>query len=116
MTALSKLGLGAWAFGGVGWGPQDDRDSIAAIHRAVELDVGWIDTAAIYGAGHSERLVGRALAEIAEADRPLIFTKGGLRLDQGAEQPRRDLTPASLIAECEDSLRRLGLEQIDVYQ
>jgi aryl-alcohol dehydrogenase-like predicted oxidoreductase len=114
--SVSSVGLGAWAFGGVGWGPQDDRDSIAAIHRAVELGVGWIDTAAIYGAGHSERLVGRALAEIAEADRPLVFTKGGLRLDEGAEQPRRDLTPASLIAECEQSLGRLGVEQIDVYQ
>jgi aryl-alcohol dehydrogenase-like predicted oxidoreductase len=116
LPALSRVGLGAWAFGGVGWGPQDDRDSIAAIHRAVELGVGWIDTAAIYGAGHSERLVGRALAGIAESDRPRVFTKGGLRLDEGAEQPRRDLTPASLIAECEQSLRRLGLERIDVYQ
>jgi aryl-alcohol dehydrogenase-like predicted oxidoreductase len=111
-----RVGLGAWAFGGVGWGPQDDRDSIAAIRRAVELGVDWIDTAAIYGAGHSERLLGRALAQIAEADRPLVFTKCGLRLDEDAEQPRRDLTPASLIAECEQSLRRLGLERIDVYQ
>jgi len=113
---LSSVGLGAWAFGGVGWGHQDDRDSIAAIHRAVELGVDWIDTAAIYGTGHSERLVGQALATITEADRPLVFTKGGLRLDEGAEQPRRDLTPASLIDECEQSLRRLGLERIDVYQ
>jgi aryl-alcohol dehydrogenase-like predicted oxidoreductase len=116
LSELSSVGLGAWAFGGVGWGHQDDRDSIAAIHRAVELGVDWVDTAAIYGAGHSERLVGRALAQIAEADRPLVFTKCGLRLEEGAAQPRRDLTPASLIAECEQSLRRLGLERIDVYQ
>ena len=116
VESLSRVGLGAWAFGGVGWGHQDDRDSIATIHRAVELGVGWIDTAAIYGTGHSERLVGRALAEIAESDRPLVLTKGGLRLDEGAKQPRRDLSRASLTAECEQSLRRLGLERIDVYQ
>jgi aryl-alcohol dehydrogenase-like predicted oxidoreductase len=116
MTALSKLGLGAWAFGGVGWGPQDDRDSIAAIHRAVELGVNWIDTAAGYGAGHAELIVGRAISELASSDRPFIFTKAGLGIDPDTGGTYRDLSPASLRTECEASLKRLGLDRIDLYQ
>src|SRR5688572_14927392 len=78
-TPLSTVGLGAWAIGGQGWqdawGSQDDNDSIAAIRRAVELGVNWIDTAPVYGHGHSEEVVGRALAGLPEGDRPLVFTK-----------------------------------------
>jgi aryl-alcohol dehydrogenase-like predicted oxidoreductase len=114
--ALSRIGLGAWAFGGVGWGPQDDRDSIAAIHRAVELGVNWIDTAAIYGGGHAELIVGQAISELACSDRPFIFTKAGLGIHPDTGKTYRDLSPASLRTECEASLKRLGLERIDLYQ
>jgi aryl-alcohol dehydrogenase-like predicted oxidoreductase len=114
--ALSRVGLGAWAFGGVGWGPQDDRDSIAAIHHAVELGVNWIDTAAVYGEGHSETVVGEALAALPEAERPLIFTKSGLRIDADSGKTYRDLSPASLRVECDESLKRLRLQRIDLYQ
>jgi len=113
---LSRLGLGAWAFGGVGWGPQDDCDSIAAIHRAVELGVNWIDTAAIYGGGHAELIVGQAISELACSDRPFIFTKAGLGIDPDTGKTYRDLSPASLRTECEASLKRLGLDRIDLYQ
>jgi aryl-alcohol dehydrogenase-like predicted oxidoreductase len=113
---LSRLGLGAWAFGRTGWGAQHDHNSRAAILRAVELGVTWIDTAAVYGDGHSERIVGRTLAELSESDRPLIFTKGGVRIDRSSGTTFRDLRPASLRHECEASLRRLGVERIDVYQ
>jgi aryl-alcohol dehydrogenase-like predicted oxidoreductase len=116
MTALSRLGLGAWAFGGVGWGPQDDRDSIATIYRAVELGVDWIDTAAVYGGGHSETVVGMALANLPEAERPLVFTKAGMRIDPVSGATYRDLSPNSLRAECDASLRRLRVERIDLYQ
>src|SRR3990170_9041232 len=82
---LSTVGFGAWAAGGggwaFGWGPQDDADSIAAIRHAVARGVGWIDTAAVYGYGHSEEVVGRALADIPASERPLVFTKCGLLWD-----------------------------------
>jgi aryl-alcohol dehydrogenase-like predicted oxidoreductase len=113
---LSRIGLGAWAFGGVGWGPQDDRDSIAAIHRAVELGVNWIDTAAVYGGGHAELVVGKALSDLACAERPLVFTKAGVHIDPDTGKTYRDLSPTSLRAECEASLKRLGVEHIDLYQ
>ncbi len=113
---LSRVGLGTWAFGGVGWGPQDDRDSIAAIHRAVELGVNWIDTAAIYGGGHAELVVGKAISDLACAERPLIFTKAGLGIDPSTGETYRDLSPTSLRTECEASLKRLGLGCIDLYQ
>src|SRR5262245_38640038 len=81
--ALTTVGLGAWAMGGLGWehawGAQDDRDSIATVHAAVELGVNWIDTAPVYGHGHSEEVVGRALAGLPEQGRPLVFTKCGVR-------------------------------------
>jgi aryl-alcohol dehydrogenase-like predicted oxidoreductase len=112
----SRLGLGAWAFGRTGWGRQDDRDSRAAILRAVELGVTWIDTAAVYGRGHSEELVGMTLRELSEPDRPQVFTKGGLRIDPSSGDTFRDLSPASLRQECEASLRRLGVDRIDLYQ
>jgi aryl-alcohol dehydrogenase-like predicted oxidoreductase len=113
--ALSRIGLGTWAFGRVAWGPQDDRDSIAAILRAVELGINWIDTGAAYGGGHAERIVGRALAQLSPRERPLVFTKGGVRID-AAGRTYRDLSPGSLRSECEASLSRLEVEQIDLYQ
>jgi aryl-alcohol dehydrogenase-like predicted oxidoreductase len=116
LPTLSRVGLGAWAFGGVGWGPQDDEDSIATIHHAVARGVDWIDTAAVYGNGHAERIVGRALAELAPGERPLVFTKAGIRIDPSTGSTHRDLSPASLRSECEASLRRLGVERLDLLQ
>ena len=115
---ITPVGYGSWAIGGsgwqFGWGKQDDNDSIAAIHRALELGVDWIDTAAVYGTGHSEEIVSRALA-IWGGLPPYVFTKCGLRWDARG-QTRRDLTAASIRQECEDSLRRLKVEAIDLYQ
>jgi aryl-alcohol dehydrogenase-like predicted oxidoreductase len=116
LPPLSRVGLGAWAFGGVGWGSQDDADSIATIAHAVERGVSWIDTAAVYGNGHAERIVGRALAALAPEERPLVFTKAGIRIDPASGSTYRDLTAASLRAECEESLRRLGAERLDLLQ
>lgn len=116
LPALSRLGLGAWAFGGVGWGPQDDRDSTAAIARAGELGINWIDTAAVYGGGHAESVVGAALSALPAGERPLVFTKGGVRIDAQTGKTYRDLTPASLRLECDASLQRLRVDRIDVYQ
>jgi aryl-alcohol dehydrogenase-like predicted oxidoreductase len=118
---ISTVGLGAWAIGGEwahGWGPQDDGASIAAIRQAVDLGVNWIDTAAIYGLGHSEEVVGRALREIPLDDRPYVFTKCGLIADRFRpfEEPRRNLRPFVIRLEVEASLARLGVEQIDLYQ
>jgi len=115
-TSLSRLGLGAWAFGGVGWGTQDDSDSIAAIHRAVELGVNWIDTAPVYGNGHAEDVVGSALAALDVGERPRVFTKAGVLIDPVSGRTYRDLTPQSLRTECEASLARLKLDCIDLYQ
>jgi aryl-alcohol dehydrogenase-like predicted oxidoreductase len=115
MPALSRVGLGAWVFGGVGWGPQADADSLATIAEAVTRGVDWIDTAAVYGGGHAERIVGEALAALPAGERPLVFTKGGIRIDE-AGATYRDLSPASLRSECEGSLDRLGVERIDLYQ
>lgn len=119
---ITRVGFGAWAAGGGGWafswGPQDDNDSVAAIRRAVEAGVNWVDTAAAYGLGHSEEVVARALRAVPEADRPFIFTKCGLRWDDArpAEPARRVGSPASLRLELEASLKRLEVERIDLYQ
>ncbi|MDB6114074.1 MAG: yhdN1 [Lacunisphaera sp.] len=115
---ITPVGFGSWAIGGAGWqfgwGKQNDDESVAAIHRALELGVNWIDTAAVYGLGHSEEIVARALATW-EGPRPYVFTKCGLRWDaQG--QTRRVLDAASIRVECEDSLRRLKVDTIDLYQ
>lgn len=119
---LSTVGFGAWAAGGggwaFGWGPQDDAESIASIRHAVEQGINWIDTAAVYGLGHSEQVVRRALEGVPAADRPYVFTKCGLVWDESHPEapPRQVLRPESIRAECEASLRRLGLERIDLYQ
>ena len=119
---ITRVGFGAWATGGggwsFGWGPQDDNESIAAMTRAVELGVNWIDTAAIYGLGHSEEVVGRALKKFSPGDRPLVFTKCGMVWDPSdrMKEPVRSLSPDSIRKECEASLRRLGVERIDLYQ
>jgi aryl-alcohol dehydrogenase-like predicted oxidoreductase len=115
---ITPVGFGAWAIGGSGWefawGAQDDKASIAAIHRALELGVNWIDTAAVYGTGHSEEVVARALASW-HGPRPYVFTKCGLRWD-GQGKVHEVLKADSIRRECEDSLRRLRLETIDLYQ
>ncbi|WMD20511.1 aldo/keto reductase [Achromobacter seleniivolatilans] len=119
---ITRIGLGAWAIGGngwaVGWGAQDDLDSIAAIRLAVDRGINWIDTAAVYGLGHSEEIVRRALAQMPGSERPYIFTKCGLTWspEQPQAMPRRNGAPASIRSEIEDSLRRLGVERIDLYQ
>src|SRR6185503_16639161 len=115
---ITPVGFGAWAIGGAGWefawGEQDDKASIAAIHRALELGVNWIDTAAAYGMGHSEEVVARAL-KTWPGDRPYVFTKCGLRWDK-AGNVHHVLSADSIRRECEDSLRRLRVEAIDLYQ
>lgn len=116
---LTAIGFGAWAIGGgdwaYGWGPQDDADSIAAIHRALDGGVSWIDTAAVYGLGHSEEVVAGALRGM--DDPPLVFTKCGMVWqDQDDGVPRPNLRPEHIRRECDDSLRRLGVERIDLYQ
>lgn len=115
---LTPIGFGAWAIGGgnweFAWGHQEDSDSIAAIHKALDLGVNWIDTAAIYGLGHSEEVVARAL-EGYSGTRPLVFTKSSMRW-QDDRSIYRSLKAASIREECENSLRRLQLETIDLYQ
>src|SRR2546426_3920392 len=119
---ITTVGFGAWAIGGggwaYGWGPQDDAASLAAMHRALELGINWIDTAAVYGLGHSEEVVGRLLRELPARARPLVFTKCGLVWDERNRmaEARRVLRPDSIRKECEASLRRLGVERIDLYQ
>ena len=115
---ITPIGFGAWAIGGsgweFGWGEQDDKQSVAAIHRALELGVNWIDTAAVYGMGHSEEVVGFALRTW-PGPRPYVFTKCGLRWDDQG-YVHRNLNPDSIRRECEDSLRRLNVDVIDLYQ
>ena len=112
---LTPIGFGAWAVGGgnwaMSWGPQDDNDSIAAIHKAIDLGVNWIDTAAIYGLGHSEEVVGKAVK--GSHVKPFIFTKCGMVWNQKREIKR---TLLEIRREVEESLRRLQVEAIDLYQ
>lgn len=117
---LSTVGFGSWAVGGpwkFGWGPVDDDESVAAIRYAVERGVNWVDTAAVYGLGHSEEVVGRAVEPYRVGEELFVFTKCGRRwagLPEGVIG--NDLRPASIRRECEDSLRRLGVERIDLFQ
>jgi len=119
---ITRVGFGAWAIGGggwsFGWGPQDDTESLAAMRHAVGKGINWIDTAAVYGLGHSEELVGKLLREIPAGERPFVFTKCGLSWDERNPmgEIRRDLRPERIREECESSLRRLGVERIDLYQ
>jgi aryl-alcohol dehydrogenase-like predicted oxidoreductase len=118
---ISRVGFGSWAVGGdwaVGWGSQDDRDSIAAIRHAVAHGVNWIDTAAIYGVGHSEEVVASALSTIPQSERPYVFTKCGLLSDPSdrSAMPKQVGAPPSLRREIEGSLRRLKVDCIDLYQ
>lgn len=116
--SITPIGFGAWAIGGgdwqFGWGEQDDRDSLAAIHRALELGINWIDTAAIYGLGHSEEVVARALAEWS-GEQPYVFTKCGMIWDEN-EKVGYSLRKDSIRRECEASLRRLKRDMLDLYQ
>jgi aryl-alcohol dehydrogenase-like predicted oxidoreductase len=114
------VGFGAWAIGGpwrFGWGSVDDDESVAAMRRAVELGVNWVDTAAVYGLGHSEEVVGRALAPYRVGEEVFVFTKCGRRWEgRPGGVIENDLRPESIREECERSLRRLGVERIDLYQ
>lgn len=114
---ITRVGLGVWAIGGTGyefaWGEQDDDQSLAAIDRALELGVNWIDTAAVYGLGHSEEVVGRALA--GRKDHPYVFTKASL-LDGGGGRIVHQLKRDSILREVDSSLNRLGVDAIDLYQ
>ncbi|HSK99692.1 MAG TPA: aldo/keto reductase [Rubrobacteraceae bacterium] len=116
---ITEIGFGSWAIGGSGWaaawGPQDDEEAIGAIRRAVELGMNWVDTAAVYGLGHSEELVARALKGVPEANRPYVFTKCALTWDESSEV-HNSLKADSVKRECEDSLRRLQTDVIDLYQ
>jgi aryl-alcohol dehydrogenase-like predicted oxidoreductase len=112
---LTRIGFGAWAAGGDESGPQDDARSIAAIHHASTSGINWIETAPTYGLGHSEEVVGTALAGLDPQDRPLVFTKCS-RFWDARGRATGCLRPASIHRECESSLRRLRLEAIDLYQ
>jgi aryl-alcohol dehydrogenase-like predicted oxidoreductase len=116
---ITPIGFGSWAIGGSGWrgawGPQDDDEAVEAIRRAVERGINWVDTAAVYGLGHSEELVARALEGLPESERPYVFTKCSRAWDEGGnvyDSLKRD----SVKRECEDSLRRLQTDVIDLYQ
>ena len=114
---ITRVGFGAWAIGGngydFGWGPQDDDESIATIHHALARGINWIDTAAVYGLGRSEAVVGRALEGLDE--RPYVFTKASL-LDGGNGKVVHSLKRDSILDEAEVSLERLGIDAIDLYQ
>jgi aryl-alcohol dehydrogenase-like predicted oxidoreductase len=116
---ITPIGFGSWAIGGSGWrgawGPQDDEEAMNAISRAVDLGINWVDTAAVYGLGHSEELVARALKGLSESERPYVFTKCSRVWDESGnvyDSLKRD----SVKRECEDSLRRLQTDVIDLYQ
>jgi aryl-alcohol dehydrogenase-like predicted oxidoreductase len=115
--SITAIGFGAWAIGGGGWafawGAQDDAESVATIREALDLGVNWIDTAAVYGLGHSEAVVAKALEGVAK--RPYVFTKCGRVWDENRQIGKR-LTAASIRAECEASLKRLKVDVIDLYQ
>src|SRR5437588_4738735 len=114
---ITPVGFGAWAIGGSGWefawGAQDDGDSVAAIREALDAGINWVDTAAVYGLGHSEAVVARALEGM--SNRPYVFTKCGMVWGEDRKVGFR-LKAASVRRECEASLRRLKTDAIDLYQ
>ena len=114
---ITSIGFGSWAIGGsnwaYGWGAQDDGDAVGAIERALELGINWIDTAAVYGLGHSEELVGKAVAGLKK--KPFVFTKCALAWNE-ERQISNSLKADSIRRECEGSLKRLGVDAIDLYQ
>jgi aryl-alcohol dehydrogenase-like predicted oxidoreductase len=118
---ITRVGFGAWAIDGsgwsFGWGPEDDKDSIAAIRDALDLGLDWIDTTAVKGVGDSEEM-GAEFCDSSSDDRAYVFTKCGLILEEGHRtgEPRHSRWPASMRQECEASLRRLGVERVDLYQ
>ena len=117
---ITRVGLGAWAIGGgewdFGWGPQDDQESVETIKEAVRAGVDWVDTASAYGLGHGEEVVGRAVRDIPDGERPYVFTKNGMYWEEGDRSVRRHWAPGKLKQSCDDSLKRLGVERIDLLQ
>jgi aryl-alcohol dehydrogenase-like predicted oxidoreductase len=113
---ITTVGLGTWAFGRYGWGHQDDDESVEAIRFAVANGVNWIDTAAIYGLGHSEEVIATALHGMPAAERPYVFTKVGITWDPECQATRHVMDPTIVRREVEASLRRLRVESIDLYQ
>jgi aryl-alcohol dehydrogenase-like predicted oxidoreductase len=115
---ITPLGLGTWAIGGgdwiMGWGPQPDGQSIATVRRALHRGINWIDTSATYGLGHAETIVARALRYVPREDRPYVFTKGGVVWDE-LGNVSCDLAPRTITRQVEDSLRRLGVDAIDLF-
>jgi len=119
-VGISRIGLGSWVMGGEGWlaslGAQFDRDSRATLRAALDAGINWIDTAPYYGLGHAEEVIGEFLTTLPASDRPMVFTKCGVIWRTADEQPLEILTPASIRRECEDSLRRLRVERLDLLQ
>ena len=117
---ISPIGLGSWAMGGAGWpaslGAQYDHDSLATMAAAMAAGINWIDTAPYYGLGHAEELIGRWIAALPADERPMVFTKCGVVWESATVQPREILSPSNIRRECEDSLRRLGVERLDLLQ
>jgi aryl-alcohol dehydrogenase-like predicted oxidoreductase len=113
---ITTVGLGTWAFGRYDWGQQDDRESIAAIRSAVGSGINWVDTAAIYGLGHSEEIVAKALAGIPASERPYVFTKVGITWDSAGQATRHVMDPAIVRRGADASLHRLRVDSIDLYQ
>jgi aryl-alcohol dehydrogenase-like predicted oxidoreductase len=116
---ITLLGLGTWAVGGpyeFGWGPVDDNESVAAIRYGVESGINWIDTAPVYGLGHSEEVVGRAVEPFRVGEEVLVFTKCGRNYYGPSNKISSDLRPSTIRRECEESLKRLNVDRIDLFQ
>ncbi len=116
---ITLIGLGTWAIGGpyeFGWGPVDDRESVAALRQGIESGINWVDTAPVYGLGHSEEVVGRALAPYRVGEEVFVFTKCGRNYYGGSSTISSDLRPSTIVRECDESLRRLNVTRIDLFQ